>query len=104
MTDVACLCDCCFSFDAAPAACPRYGEVAGVTAGPAPGDAGRSQPKIPVPAVNGTGQNGQTPAAYPERDEASALPGRPAGTGHDRGELAAAGRYPPIPGTDKGAQ
>ena len=40
-----------------------------MTAGPGLEDAGRSQPKIPVPAVNGTGQNGQTPQACPERAE-----------------------------------
>jgi hypothetical protein len=92
MTDVACFCGCCFSFDAGAAACPRCGEVATVTADPAPGDAGRSQPKIPVPALNGTGQNGQLPQASPERAEADALPGHPAGVVHDRGELA--GRRP----------
>jgi hypothetical protein len=89
MTDVACFCGCCFSFDAGAAACPRCGEVASVTAGPALEDAGRSQPKIPVPVVNGTGQNGQTPEASPERTEAGALSGRPAGAVHDRGELVA---------------
>jgi hypothetical protein len=47
------------------------------------------QPKIPVPVANGTGQNGQPPQASPERAEADALSGRPAGAVHDRGELAA---------------
>jgi hypothetical protein len=89
MTDVACFCGCCFSFDGGAAACPRCGEVASVTAGLALEDAGRSQPKIPVPVTNGTGQNGQTPEACPERAEAGALSGRPAGAVHDRGELMA---------------
>jgi hypothetical protein len=92
MIDVACFCGCCFSFDGGAAACPRCGQVASVTAGLAPGDAGRSQPKIPVPVVNGTGPNGQTPQACPERAEAGASSGRPAGAVHDRGELA--GRRP----------
>ena len=62
MTDVACFCGCCFSFDGGAAACPRCGEVASVTASLTPGDAGRSQPKIVVPVVNGIGQNGCEPA------------------------------------------
>ncbi len=74
MTDVACFCGCCFSFDAGAAACPRCGEVATVTAGTRLEDAGRSQPKIPVPVVNGTGQNGQTPQACPERAEPAPCP------------------------------
>jgi hypothetical protein len=89
MTDVACFCGCCFSFDGGAAACPGCGEVARVTAGPRLEDAGRSQPKIPVPVANGTGQNGQAPEACPERAEAGALSGRPAGAVHDRGEFAA---------------
>lgn len=92
MTDVACFCGCCFSFDAGAAACPRCGEVASVTVGRPLEDAGRSQPEIPVPVVNGIGPNGQTPEACPERAEAGALPGRPPGAVHDRGELA--GRRP----------
>jgi hypothetical protein len=70
MTDVACFCGCCFSFDGGAAACPRCGEIASVTAGLALEDAGRSQPKTLVPA-------------------ASALSGRPAGAVLERGELAA---------------
>ena len=89
MIDVACFCGCCFSFDAGAAACPRCGQVASVTASLAPDDAGRNQPKIPVAVVNGTGQHGQTPTARPERAEAGAPSGRPAGAVHDRGELAA---------------
>jgi hypothetical protein len=81
MTEVACFCGCCFSFDGGAAACPRCGEVASVTAGPLEG-AGRSQPKIPVPLVNGIGQNGQTPEACPERAEADALSSRAAGAVH----------------------
>jgi hypothetical protein len=38
-----------------------------VTAGPGLEDAGRSQPKVPVPVVNGTGPNGQMLAARPKR-------------------------------------
>lgn len=92
MADVACFCGCCFSFDSGAAACPRCGEVASVTSGLAPGDAGRSQPTIPVPVVNGIGHNGHTPAACPERAEAGASSGRQAGAVHDRGEPA--GRPP----------
>ncbi len=87
MIDVACFCGCCFSFDGSAAACPRCGEVASVTAGLALEVAARSQPKIPVPVVNGIGQNGQTPEACPERADAGAWSGRPAGAVHDRGEL-----------------
>jgi len=89
MTDVACFCGCCFSFDGGAAACPGCGEVASVTAGLALQDAGRSQPKIPVPVVNGIGQ---TPEACPERAGADAMSGRPAGAVHNRAELA--GRRP----------
>jgi hypothetical protein len=87
MTDVACFCGCCFSFDGGAAACPRCGEVATLTAGLALEDAGRSQPKIPVPVVTGIRQNGQMLQTCPELAEAGALSGRPAGAVHDRGEL-----------------
>ena len=46
-----------------------------MTAGPAFEDAGRSQPVIPVPVVNGNGRNGPTPETCPERAEADALSG-----------------------------
>jgi hypothetical protein len=88
MTDVACFCGCCFTFDGGAAACPRCGEVASVAAGLAL-EAGRSQPTFLVPVMNGIGQKGQTPEACPQQAEVSALPGRPAGAVHDRGELAA---------------
>jgi hypothetical protein len=81
MTEVACFCGCCFSFDGSAAACPRCGAVAAVTAGLALEGAGRSQPKIPVPVVNGIGQNEQMAETHPERAEAGALSGRPAGAG-----------------------
>jgi hypothetical protein len=51
MTDVACFCGCCFSFDGGAAACPRCGEVASMT-GMALEDAERCQPKLPVPVAN----------------------------------------------------
>jgi hypothetical protein len=92
MTDVACFCGCCFSFDGGAAACPRCGQVASVTADLALEDAGRSQPTIPGPVVNGIGHNGHTPQACPEPAEAGASSGRPAGAVHDRGEPA--GRRP----------
>ena len=104
MTDVACFCGCCFSFDGGAGACPRCGEVASVRGGPAPEDAGRSQPEVPVPVVNGIGQNGQTPEACPERDEAGTLSGRPAGAVHGRGELAGRRPLPAHSGTDQGAR
>ena len=59
MSDVACFCGCCFSFDGAAGACPTCGEVARVTAGPAPGSAGRSRPEHPVPVMDGAGRNGK---------------------------------------------
>jgi hypothetical protein len=76
MTDVACFCGCCFSFDGGAAACPRCGQVASVTADLALEDAVRSQPTIPVPAMNGIRHNGHTPKACPERAEADASSGR----------------------------
>jgi hypothetical protein len=66
MTDVACFCGCCFSFDGGAAACPRCGEVASVTAGLALEDAGRSQPRIPVTVMNGN---------RAERANAGGMPG-----------------------------
>jgi hypothetical protein len=68
MTDVACFCGCCFSFDGDAAACPRCGEVASMTAGLAIEDEGRSP-------------------AEDSHAEAGALSGRPAGAAYDRGEL-----------------
>jgi hypothetical protein len=88
MADVACFCGCCFSFEGGAAACPRCGAVASLTAGLPPEDAGRSQPKSPVPVMNGIGPKGQPPGACPERAEADALSGRLPGAVHDRGELA----------------
>jgi hypothetical protein len=64
MIEVACFCGCCFSFDGDAAACPRCGEVASVTGGPALEAARRSEPRIPVPVVAAIGRNGRTP----ERD------------------------------------
>jgi len=101
MIDVACFCGYCFSFGGGAAACPRCGEVASVTASLAPGDTGRSQPKIPVPVVNGVGQNGQTPAA---RAEAGAWPAAQPTLFMTAVSSRAAGRYPPIPGPAKRAQ
>lgn len=72
MSDVACFCGCCFSFDGAVGACPTCGEVARVTAGPAPGSAGRSRPEHPVPVMNGAGRNGKTPGTCPGRADAGA--------------------------------
>ena len=71
MIDVACFCGCCFSFDGAAGACPACGEVARVTAGPAPGSAGR-WPEHPVQVMNRAGRNGETPGACQERAEADA--------------------------------
>jgi hypothetical protein len=103
MTDVACFCGCFFSFDGGAAACPRCGEVASVTAGPALEDAGSTQPKIPVPVVDGIGQNGQTPQACPERVEAGALSGRQRALFMTAVNSRVTERHPPIPGTDKKA-
>ena len=104
MTDVACFCGCCFSFDGGAAACPRCGEVASVTVGPGLEDAGRSQPKIPVPVANGTGQNGHMPEACPERAEPAPCPAAQRAPFMTAASSRLAGRYPPIPGTDEGAQ
>jgi hypothetical protein len=104
MTDVACFCGCCFSFDGGAADCPRCGEVATVTAGLALEDAGRSQPKIPAPVVNGIRQNGQMPETCPERAEADTLSSCPAALFMAAVSSRVADSYPPVPGTDKGAQ
>jgi hypothetical protein len=56
MTDVACFCGCCFSFDGGAAACPKCGEVASVTADLALDDAGPSRPQIPEPGRMGAGE------------------------------------------------
>ena len=70
MAEVACFCGCLFSFDGGAGACPRCGEVASVTVGPAPG-AGRHGPETAVLVMNRTGQNGHTPEACPAPAEAS---------------------------------
>lgn len=72
MTDVACFCGCCFSFDGAAGACPTCGEVASVTAGPVSGSTWRGRPEPPVPVMNGTERNGKTPGNRQERAEADA--------------------------------
>jgi hypothetical protein len=72
MADVACFCGCCFSFDGGAGACPKCGKVARVTAGPVPDSAGCSRPELPVPVMNGAGQNERTLGTYSERAEAGA--------------------------------
>jgi hypothetical protein len=76
MTDVACFCGCCFSFEGGAAACPSCGDVASVTAGRALEDDGRSQPKMPVPVLKAIGQNGQPLEACLGRAQAGFLSGR----------------------------
>ena len=74
MAKVACFCGCLFAFDVGAASCPKCGEIASVTVGPVPAP-GRSDPE--TPAMNGSGQNGHTPApasrARPEGLFSSAL-------------------------------
>jgi hypothetical protein len=71
MADVACFCGYLFSFDGGAGACPRCGEVAGVTGLAVPGGSGRSRPgtpdaeirqlsRCPVPAI-GQHRLDQTP-------------------------------------------
>jgi len=72
MTDVACYCGCCYSFDGGAGACPKCGEYATVTAGPAFASTGRSQQEQPGPATNGAAQNGQTAGTRRERAETGA--------------------------------
>jgi hypothetical protein len=72
MSDVACFCGCCFSFESGAEACPKCGEVARVGAGPVPDSAGRSRAELPVPVMDGAGPNGQTLETYSERAEAGA--------------------------------
>ncbi len=55
MADVACFCGCVYSFDGGAGACPGCGEVATVTARPAPAGTERVQQGQPGPAVNGRG-------------------------------------------------
>jgi hypothetical protein len=47
MTDVACFCDCFFSFDGDAGACPKCGEVASVTGLPVPESSRRNRPETP---------------------------------------------------------
>ena len=54
MTDVACFCGCCYSFDGGAGACPKCGEYAVVRPEPAVAGTGRRAPE-PGPAVNGNG-------------------------------------------------
>jgi hypothetical protein len=74
MADVACFCGCFYSFDGGAGACPKCGEYATVTAGPALVSTGCGQQGEPVPAMNGHGHNGQTAATsweWPEDDPGS---------------------------------
>jgi hypothetical protein len=75
MTDVACFCGCLYSFDGGAGTCPKCGEVATVTAGPALESRGGNRPRNSVPVVNGAGWTGQTPGTCPELVEAGALSG-----------------------------
>ena len=53
MTDVACFCDCFYSFDGGSGACPKCGEVATVMTAAAYASAGRShQHSQPVSVVS----------------------------------------------------
>lgn len=92
MIEVACFCGCLFLFNGGAGACPRCGEVASVTAGPALDSSGRNRAEIPVAVMDGIGRNGQTPGACPER----AAAGAPAGI-----VIAAVARRPPA---DRGRQ
>ena len=47
MTDVACFCDCFFSFDGSAGACPKRGEVASMTGLPVLEDSGCNRPETP---------------------------------------------------------
>ena len=69
MSDVACFCGCCYSFEGDGGACPRCGEYAAVRSGSALASTGRRQPE-PVPAANGAGP-GREPARN-RRDAAEA--------------------------------
>ena len=77
MTDVACFCGCLFSFNGGAGACPKCGEAASVTAGPALESPGHNRPEQPVPVMNGAGQNGQTRGTCPEWIEAGGQPRYP---------------------------
>jgi hypothetical protein len=56
MTEVACFCGCCFSFDGGAGACPACGEGASVTPGPVHHRGAGSRPGHPVPV----GEAGRT--------------------------------------------
>ena len=47
MTDVACFCDCFYSFDGGAGACPKCGEVASVTGLPVLESSGCNRPETP---------------------------------------------------------
>ncbi len=70
MTDVACFCGCCYSFDEGVGACPRCGEHAVVRPGAvavSPEPAGGQEPAAsPAPAPSAEGAEEQSrPAAEP---------------------------------------
>ena len=77
MMDVACFCGCCFSFDGGAAACPRCGEVAGVTASPALEGTRRTQPRIPVAVMKSMGQNGTNANGVRNQPKQRLVSGRP---------------------------
>jgi|SRR5580693_6338435 hypothetical protein len=74
MADVACFCGCLYSFEGGAGACPRCGQVAAVTAGPASGSAGRGRQEQPAAAMNGAGPNGPAAGAGPEGADADPGP------------------------------
>ena len=69
MTDVACFCGCCYSFDGGAGACPRCGEYAVVRPGPAVAGTEHSQPEHAL-AANGDGPPwpGRSRRARADRD------------------------------------
>ena len=73
MTDVACFCGCCFSFDGGASACPKCGQYATVRAASTFKSTARGhQHEQPVPAMTRAGQDEQTAGACWEWADTSA--------------------------------
>jgi hypothetical protein len=82
MTDVACFCGCCYSFDGGAGACPQCGEYAVISAEPALPDTGRNHQQQ---AGQGSQEreDAETAAASEDYREWSAA-GRPGAISHEQ--------------------
>jgi hypothetical protein len=69
MTDVACFCNCVYSFEGAAGACPRCGEVASIATGAASADDERSRrARERMPLTGGSADGPVSAGELPEID------------------------------------